>query len=117
MFFIIVLILFITWKIYEFSYYKGKKFNKLKQDLNNYILSCNEMNDHIEELKKTYSNIKKINYGTAELKDESKYNFKRTEQLKAKKSEFIYECSSTVCKNAEQQPFKYLCKYFNIRLC
>ena len=115
MFWIIVLVLFIAWKIYESTYYKGEEFNKLKQDLNNYILSCNEMNDHIEELKKTYSDIKKINYGTAELNDASRYNFKRAEQLKAKKSEFIYECSASVCKNAEQQPFKYLCKYFNIK--
>ncbi|MBW4862604.1 MAG: HNH endonuclease [Paeniclostridium sp.] len=112
---IIVLVLFITWKIYEYTYYKGEKFNKLKKDLNDYILSCNALNDHIEELKQTYSNVKKINYGTAELNDSSRYNFKRPEQLKAKKSEFIYDCSSTVCKNAEQQPFKYLCKYFNIK--
>ena len=116
MFIFIILILFIAWKIYEYKYYKGENFIKLKKDLNDYILNCNELNEHIEELKETYSDIKKINYGKAELNDESRYNFKRTEQLKAKKKEFIYECSSTVCKNAEQQPFKYLCKYFNIKL-
>lgn len=111
----VIFILFISWKIYEFIYYRGKKFDKLKQDLNNYILSCNEMNDHIEDLKKTYSDIRKVNYGNADLVDASKYNFKRSEQMKVQKSEFIYECSATVCKNAEQQPFKYLCKYFNIK--
>lgn len=115
MFFNIVLVLFLTWKIYEYTYYKGKQFNKLKKDLNDYILSCNALNEHIEELKQTHLNIKKINYGTAELKDSSRYNFKRPEQLKAKKSEFIYDCSAIVCKHAEQQPFKYLCKYFNIK--
>lgn len=115
MFLITVLTLFIVWKIYEYTYYKGKKFNELKENLNDYILNCNALNEHIEELKETYSDIKKINYGIAELNDASRYNFKRSEQLKAKKSEFIYECSATVCKNAEQQPFKYLCKYFNIK--
>ena len=115
MFLSTVLTLFIAWKIYEYAYYKGKKFNELKEDLNDYVLSCNELNEHIEELKETYSDIKKINYGTAELNDASRYNYKRKEQLKAKKSEFIYDCSSTVCKNAERQPFKYLCKYFNIK--
>ncbi|WP_252235931.1 HNH endonuclease signature motif containing protein [Clostridium sp. ZS1] len=113
--FIILIILFIAWKIYEYTYYKGEKFNKLKNDLNNYIISCNELNEHIEELKETYSDIKKVNYGTAQFKDSSRYNFKRNEQVKAKKSEYIYECSSTVCKNAGMQPFKYLCKYFNIK--
>ncbi|MCU9808106.1 HNH endonuclease [Paraclostridium sp. AKS46] len=112
---VIILILFIVWKVYEYSYYKGENFNKLKKDLNDYILSCNSLNEHIEELKETYSDIKKINYGNAELKDASRYNFKRKEQMKAKKSEFIHECSASVCKNAEQQPFKYLCKYFNIK--
>lgn len=115
MIFGIILILFIAWKIYEYAYYKGENFNKLKKDLNNYIVSCNELNEHIEELKETYSDVRKINYGTAQLNDASRYNFQRKEQLKAKKSEYIYECSATVCKNAEMQPFKYLCKYFNIK--
>ena len=115
MIFIVILMLILAWKIYEYAYYKGKEFNELKQSLNDYVLSCNELNEHIEELKETYSSIKKINYGTAQLNDASRYNYKRTEQLKAKKSEFIYDCSATICKNAEQQPFKYLCKYFNIK--
>lgn len=32
------------------------------------------------------------------------------------KNHQVYNCSSTVCKNASSQPFKYLCKYFNIRI-
>ena len=102
-------------KIYEYAYYKGENFSKLKKGLNNYIVSCNELNKHIEELKKTYSEVRKINYGTAKLNDGSRYNFKRKEQLKAKRSEYIYEYSASVCKNAEIQPLKYLCKYFNIK--
>ena len=115
MIFIIILMIIVIWKVYKFTYYKSKKFNILKTDLNEYILNCNELNEHIDELKETYSNVKKTNYGRAQLNDKSKYNYKRTEQLKAIKSEYIYECSSTVCKNAEQQTFKYLCKYFNIK--
>jgi len=112
---IIIITLFLAWKIYEYSYYKGEEFNKLKRDLNNYVVSCNDLNEHIEELKETYAEVKKVNYGTAQFEDSSIYNFKRNEQLKAKKSEYIYDCSSTVCKNAGMQPFKYLCKYFNIK--
>jgi hypothetical protein len=62
----IILTLFIAWKIYKYTYYKGENFNKLKKGLNNYILSCNELNDHIEVLKETYSEVKKIDYGTAQ---------------------------------------------------
>ena len=111
----ILLILFIAWKVYEYIYYKGEEFNKLKNDLNNYVVSCNDLNEHIEDLKETYAEIKQVNYGTAQFKDSSRYNFKRNEQVKAKKSEYIHDCSSTVCKNAGIQPFKYLCKYFNIK--
>lgn len=115
MFLTVILIIFITWNIYKYVYYNGKKFNKLKADLNDYIYNCNDLNQHIEELKETYSDVKKNNYGKAELNDSSRYNYKRTHQVNAKKSEFIYDCSASVLKNAEQQPFKYLCKYFNIK--
>jgi rubrerythrin len=27
----------------------------------------------------------------------------------------VYNCSLSVCRNAQQQPFKYICKYFNIK--
>lgn len=115
MFLTIILMIFIIWQIYKYVYYKGENFNKIKTDLNDYILSCNDLNEHIDELKETYSGVKKSNYGTAQLNDKSKHNYKRAEQLKATKSEYIHECSASVCKNAEQQPFKYLCKYFNIK--
>ena len=113
--FYFIIFLFISFKIYEFAYFRSLKFNNLKDSLNNYILNCNELNNHIEELKGSYLNIKKIDYGNAELIDASVYNYKRKEQVNAKKTSFIYDCSSTVCKNAEQQPFKYLCKYFNLK--
>lgn len=115
MFILLVILLFIGWKAYTYHYYKGEAFTKLKADLNDYTIHCNALNQHIEVLKATYCEIKKIDYGKAELHDASKYNFKRTEQLKAKKSSYIYDCSASVCKNAEAQPFKYLCKYFNIK--
>lgn len=105
----------VAFKVYEFFYYKSKKFEKIKVDFQDYVKNCNDLNEHIEDLKQTYTDIKKTNYGTANLADSSRYNFKRPNQVKSVKSEYIYECSATVCKNAETQPFKYLCKYFNIK--
>ena len=51
MIFIIILMIIVIWKVYKFTYYKSKKFNILKTDLNEYILNCNELNEHIDELK------------------------------------------------------------------
>jgi len=111
----LVLTIFLAWQIYKYVYYKGGKFNQLKTNLDNYVVECNDLNAHIEDLKGTYTDVKKNNYGVAQLEDNSRYNFKRIHQVRSAKSEYIYDCSATVCKNAEMQPFKYLCKYFNIK--
>jgi len=112
---LVILLVVIGWKVYKNNYYNGDCFNELKQSVQEYVVNCNLMNEHIEELKKSYALISKKKYGSAELIDSSRYNYKRPEQVKAIKSEFIYECSASVLKNAERQPFKYLCKYFNIK--
>lgn len=113
---IAIIILFVIWGIYQRKYYKSEEFKKIKFELNDYITECNELNSYIESLKqKHYNSISdKINYGEAKLIDNSKYKYKRSEQVNFKKTNFVYECSNSVCKNASRQPFKYLCKYFNI---
>ncbi|MGX7836070.1 hypothetical protein ACWKSR_13040, partial [Campylobacter fetus subsp. venerealis] len=60
------------------------------------------------------SKIKNYNYGRGELYDNSNYNFQRSEWDKSISNEYIHNCSASVLKNASNQPFKYLCKYFNI---
>lgn len=115
---IAIIILFVIWEIYQRKYYKSEEFKKIKFELNDYITECNELNSYIESLKqKHYNSISdKTNYGEAKLIDNSKYKYKRSKQVNFKKTNFVYECSSSVCKNAERQPFKYLCKYFNISI-
>lgn len=101
--------------IYEYRYYKSEDFLKIKKRIQNHIDECNELNEHIEELKETYVNFKQTDYGVAENVDYSNYNYKRKELKNYKDSKYVYNCSITVCRNAQQQPFKYLCKYFNIK--
>lgn len=107
--------IYLVYKIYEHLYYKSNKFNDIKERISDYVQKCNELNEHIEELKTENLILQKTNYGTAKVIDTSNYNYKRAEQNKAKKSEFIYDCSLSVLKNASNQPLKYLCKYFNIK--
>lgn len=104
--------LYFAW---EFSYFREKKFLDIKQSIQKYTDDCNELNTHIEELKHSYIDIHYTDYGTAIYTDNSLFNFKRSELKKYKKESNIYDCSLTVCKNAQQQPFKYICKYFNIQ--
>ena len=114
-FFLITIILVIAWKIYEFVYYNSEKFVSIKNRIEKYIIDCNELNDHIEQLKNTYLGIDQLDYGKSEYFDNSRFNYRRPEFRKQKIAPNIHNCSRTVCDNARKQPFKYICKYFNIK--
>lgn len=112
---ILLILIFIVWKIYEFVYYRSEKFIAVKNSISNHINNCNELNEHINDLKNTYAGFEQIDYGSASFNDDSNWSFKRKELSKVKESKYVYNCSLSVCKNAGTQPFKYLCKYFNIK--
>lgn len=112
---LILFAVFVGFKIFEALYYRSNNFLSIRNGFQEYVKDCNDLNSHIEDLKQTYSGIKKTNYGEANLSDSSRFNYKRKYQRNAIKSEYIHDCSASVCKNAEMQPFKYLCKYFNIK--
>ncbi len=111
---LVVLALYVIFLAYEAIYFQSKKFLVIKEEIKGYIDECNELNAHIEDLKSAYADIKKTDYGFATYTDNSRYNFKRPELKKSRQEQNVYECSLSVCKNAQQQPFKYICKYFNI---
>lgn len=111
----ILLIVFIVWKIYEIVYYRSEKFIAIKTRIQTYINNCNELNRHIEDLKNTYLGIDQLDYGQSTYYDNSRWNYKRPELKKQKYAPNIYNCSRTVCDGARKQPFKYVCKYFNIK--
>ena len=113
---LVALGLYCIYLIYQAIYFKSNKFLDIKNEIKTYADECNELNLHIEELKSAYLDIKHLDYGNATYTDNSTYNFKRPELKKIKQEHNTYECSLSVCKNAQQQPFKYICKYFNIGL-
>lgn len=103
------------WEIYETIYFRSEKFLTIKRRIESYVNNCNELNSHIESLKNTYLGINQLDYGQARYHDESRWNYKRPELKKQKYEPNIYNCSRTICDNARKQPFKYICKYFNIK--
>jgi hypothetical protein len=108
------LIIFAAYLVYPEIYFKSKKFNRLKESISEHTNNCNELNHYIEELKESYINIESYNYGTSKINDNSLYNFERKDWSIANKSNQIHNCSAAVCKSANDQPIKYLCKYFGI---
>ncbi len=105
----------LAYQSYAYLYFKSEKFKNIKDSIKKHTDNSNELNCHIQELKCSYVNVKSHDYGSSILQDNSKYNFKRKEWSKELKNNQVYNCTSTVCKNASTQPFKYLCKYFNIK--
>ncbi|MBK8570566.1 MAG: hypothetical protein IPN81_11810 [Nitrosomonadales bacterium] len=112
---VVIIFIFVAYKIYVSLYFKSEKFHAIKNSIKQYTKNCNDLNDHIENLKSSYSDIRSFDYGESHLHDTSHYNMKRREWKKEARNNRTHNCSSTVCKNASNQPFKYLCKYFDIK--
>ncbi len=107
--------IFYIFDVISCIYYLSNNFNDVKNSIIDNTQKCNELNNHIEELKNSYIDIKQIDYGQANFTDNSRYNFKRPQLKKLREKTNVYDCSLTICRNAQNQPFKYICKYFNIK--
>jgi hypothetical protein len=107
---------YISYQIYLFFYFRSSSFKEIRESIKEHIKNCNELNNHIEELKSLHSKVHSNDYGDGRLQDESNYNFKRKAWKNRVKNSHVYNCSASVCKNASDQPFKYLCKYFDITI-
>lgn len=112
---LLLIFAFALWKIYEYYYFQSESFTTIKQRINSYIDDCNELNDHIEELKSTSLISNKIDYGNASYHDSSNWNYQRKNLKNQQYTSHIHQCSRTVCDNARKKPFEYICKYFGIK--
>lgn len=96
-------------------YYNSQSFLKIKESILNYTKECNELNKHIEELKKSYSNTYSYeSLGQATYSNTSNYNYKKKFLNNIQNSNHVVDCSLAVSRSAQREPFKYLCKYFDI---
>jgi len=110
---IILLTVWLGLYIYSRVYFCGKKFTAIKSSITGYISDCNDLNDHIEDLRRSYVKAEKTDYGDSTFQNISRYSYKKS-GLNAQFAPNIYDCSRQVCASAQKQPFKYICKYFNI---
>ena len=106
--------IYLTYQIFIILYFKSNSFKKIKDSIKKHIKNCNDLNHYIQELKCSYINIKSYDFGQSHMVDTSNYNFKRQGWNKNLKSNQIHHCSASVCKNANDQPIKYFCKYFDV---
>jgi hypothetical protein len=57
--------LWLAYKLFLFFYFRSNKFIALKASIDNHIDDCNQLNNHIEELKNSHDGIASYDYGTA----------------------------------------------------
>ena len=55
-----------------------------------HIDKCNDLNEHIEELKNSYIDIKSKDYGKANYIDSSMYKYKRPELKKLRETKNVH---------------------------
>lgn len=103
-------------QIYSSRYFKSEEFLSIKNEIANYVYECNELNHHIESLKDIPTDFVSESYGRADYIDNSNFNYKRQKLNNDVEVHNVYNCSLNVCRSAKLQPFKYLCKYFNIEI-
>ena len=111
---IIIMSCYLLIILYEFIFYNSSTFKNIFNKVSLLVNNCNELNAYIESLKHSYVNYRKYNYGYSNYYDDSNYNFKRKKLKNIKFDDYIFDCSLTIAKNSKNQPYKYLCKYFNI---
>ncbi len=100
---------------FELKYYESEEFWNTRRRVDKYIKERNELNQHISELKKIQLGAKRSDFGRANYYDASEYDYSRPEHKKYLQGKNVHNCSRSVCDNARMQPFKYVCKYFDIK--
>lgn len=105
---------FILWKKYKRDFYSSKEFLQLKEDMKNCVTEANELNNHINELSLQGYDFKK----TSQIKGTMSSNgyYKSNREMYNTSYNNVYDCSRSVVKNAQNNPIKYLVKYFNVEI-
>jgi len=102
-------------KIFPDRYFAGEEFLDLKARISEYVDECNQLNDHIGELKASQESIRSSSKDIGALRDTSQYNFARRAWDERLSGTQVHNCSKIIVSNAQNDPFKYLCKYFSIK--
>ena len=65
---VIIILLILAWFLYKLIYYRSNSFIELKNKIEKYTKDCNDLNDHIYELKRTHIGIDQLDYGKGRVK-------------------------------------------------
>lgn len=94
------------------EFYNSSSFVNAKQKLKMQIDDMNDFAKHVNQLFAEDESVNdvQLSYRT----DSSIYNFKQKAYQPVQQNKYVCNCSIQVLRNAENDPFKYVLKYFNI---
>ena len=95
------------------EYYNSEGFKQLKRQIEKNADDMNALNQHIEELKDAYVGEQVTKRGDSTLTSGG-YNYKREGWKLLNNSANTHYCSPQIVMNSKIDPYKYICKYFDI---
>ena len=90
-------------------YFRTRGFKAIKREIEVYTKECNELNDHIEDMKSVDLGFRRSYNG------EGKDSNPKINQKYLKYNPKVCNCSDSIFKNAKNKPFEYVYKYFNVK--
>lgn len=99
--FAVVAFLFIKNVAYPYAidrYFKSEEFLAIKESISQHVQDCNDLNQHIQNLKLSYADIESFDYGKGQLSDTSRYNMKRKKLVGKHKQSMDTSMLSIYCE-------------------
>lgn len=98
-------------------YFLSDEFIRNKIQIDSFVTEYNEIAKYVEkfdEVSLQSTSFDKYKYAhVAKGQNTSLYNIQRDRNVIDYQSKYVYNASLQVVRNAELEPFKYLCKYFD----
>lgn len=100
-------------------YFLSDEFIRNKIQIDSFVTEYNEIAKYVEkfdEVSLQSTSFDKYKYAhVAKGQNTSLYNIQRYRNVIDYQSKYVYNASLQVVRNAELEPFKYLCKYFDFK--
>lgn len=100
-------------------YFLSDEFIRNKIQIDSFVTEYNEIAKYVEkfdEVSLQSTSFDKYKYAhVAKGQNTSLYNIQRDRNVIDYQSKYVYNASLQVVRNAELEPFKYLCKYFDFK--
>ncbi len=93
------------------EFYNSQTFKEAVKNFHSHIKDMNNFSEYV----KVRNNIEEKEFvQIAQRIDNSNYNYKQKKYQPINNNQMVINCSLTVLRNAENNPFKYIQKYFSV---